>query len=359
MRILVAPDKFKGTLSAKEAAEAIATGLREALPRAEVTLQPMADGGEGTAEIIAGASPFEWRSCEAHDAMGGRCTARFAVIEEGRAVVLETSEAIGLRRIPSESRDPMHASSRGAGEMIRHAAAAGPERIILGLGGSATNDGGFGLARALGYRFRDANGNELIDGPLDLLRLQKIEPPASPLRLPEIIAAVDVRNPLLGTTGATRVYAAQKGATPGQVEQLEAALSRLADIAARAMGSDHRDAPGAGAAGGLGFGLATFCGAELRSGFALVAEAVALEAAVRAADVVVTGEGRLDGQSLNGKVPVEVARLARRHGRRCLAIVGQIAEAERVRPEFDGVFALHGSDMREAARAAASAISMD
>jgi glycerate kinase len=207
------------------------------------------------------------------------------------------------------------------------------------LGGSATNDGGFGLARALGFRFLDANGRELDGVVSGLVRLARIEPPKT-APFPAIIAAADVRNPLLGPRGATRVFGPQKGADAARVALLEAALTRLAHVVARDLGTDFRDQPGAGAAGGLGFGLLSFCAASVRPGFDVVAEFIALEEAVRAADVVITGEGRLDAQTLEGKAPAGVARLARKFGKPVYAIAGAIEDSPGLRELFDGVATL-------------------
>ncbi len=342
MRILIAPDKFKGSLDARAVAAEIAAGLRDVLPAAELILQPMADGGEGTAEVICAAANGQWHTCPARDANGTPVSARYALLDRGTTAVLETSEANGLWRIPPAARAPLRASSFGVGEMLRAVAAAGAERIIAGLGGSATNDGGYGLARALGFRFLDSDGAELAGGVAELCGLARIVAPEA-LRLPPITIAADVRNPLLGAQGATRVFAAQKGAAPEQIERLEEVLAKLADTVARDLGIEARDVPGAGAAGGLGFGLLVFARAEMRPGFELVAERVGLEAAMRAADVVVTGEGRLDAQTLAGKVPAGVAAMARQNGKPCYAIAGELEENAAVRAAFDGVLVLGGT----------------
>ena len=336
VKILIAPDKFKGSLGARQAAEAMAAGLRDVLPRAEITALPIADGGEGTAEVICGAASGEWHDCDVRDPRGDVVAARYCTIENSATAVMEMSAAAGLARVPEHLRNPETASSFGVGEMLLHAATRGAQQIIIGLGGSATNDGGFGMARALGYRFVDETSCELSERVTDLRRLKRMERPAH-LALPQITAAVDVQTPLLGTRGATRIFATQKGATAAQLESLELALARLADVAARDLSVDAREVPGSGAAGGLGFGLVAFCGASLRSGFDVVAERIGLEAAVRAADVVITGEGRLDAQTLHGKGPAGVARLARIHGKRCFAVVGELEGAADVRELFDAV----------------------
>lgn len=336
MRILIAPDKFKGSLGAAAVAEEIAAGVHEVLPAAEIVLLPVADGGEGTAEAICRAARGTWQECAAQDALGRRVRARFATIDHGKRAVMEMSQAAGLWRIRPNERDVLRATSYGAGELLLAAASRGAEEIIIGLGGSATNDGGFGLARALGFRFFAAGGQELTGAVTDLLRLARIVPPPG-LILPRVTAAVDVCNPLLGPRGATQVYGPQKGAGVAEMRALEGALERLAQVAGATFGNDPREIPGAGAAGGLGFGLLVFCRAQVRPGFEVVAEAIGLEDAVRASEIVITGEGKLDAQSLEGKAPVGVARLARKHGRRVYAVVGALDEAVEWMDIFDGV----------------------
>ena len=284
MRILVAPDKFKNSLGARDVGDCIAAGLREVLPNATIEILPLADGGEGTAEAICQARGGEWVNCDAHDALGLGIEARY--VRKDATVVMEMSEAAGGWRIAREARDLLRANTYGVGEMLLDASNCGAEEITVGLGGSATNDGGMGMARALGFRFLDETGNELGEGPAQLLRLARIgSPPVLPLH-GKIVAAADVQNPLLGERGATRIFGPQKGGTPSELAALEDSLGRLADIAARDLGCEFRDAPGAGAAGGLGFGLMTFCGASLRPGFDLVAEMLDLRAAIERADVV-------------------------------------------------------------------------
>jgi glycerate kinase len=339
VRVLIAPDKFKGSLNAREVAESIATGLRDVLPDATIEIVPVADGGEGTADVICQARAGDWVTCAAHDALGRSITARYAWLRDQSTAVMEMSEAAGMWRIASRERDPVRANTYGAGEMLLEAGRRGARKVIIGLGGSATNDGGFGMARALGFRFLDGNGVEL-NGPVsDLLGLDQVLRPRD-LSLPDVIGAVDVRNPLLGERGATRTFGPQKGATPEQLEALEEALARLADVVTRDLGCDFRESAGAGAAGGLGFGLMSFCGATIRPGFDIVAEMLDLGVAVARADVVITGEGSLDDQTLEGKAPAGIARLARKLGKRVFAIVGRATQNPGVLEIFDGVFAL-------------------
>jgi glycerate kinase len=347
MRILIAPDKFKGALNARDVAENIAKGLRDALPAANIDIVPMADGGEGTAKAICEARGGSWLKCKAHDPMGREIDARYAWINDERLAVMEMSEAAGLRRLSEGERDPVRATTFGVGEMILDAASRGANEIIIGLGGSATNDGGWGMARALGFRFDYEHEHEKVKKAVtDLLDLCRMEKPQD-LKLPKITAAVDVQTPLLGENGATQVFGPQKGASNDELKVLEQALTRLADVVAEEFGFDYRDKQGAGAAGGLGFGLMSFCGATIRPGFDVVAEAVGLESKMKDVDVVITGEGSLDRQTLEGKTPAGVARLARKLGKKVFAIAGRYDGNQQVRELFDGVHELARPDMSE------------
>jgi glycerate kinase len=360
MKILIAPDKFKGTLSAREVAENIAKGLHDSLLDAKIEIVPMADGGEGTAEVICNARGGSWVQYKAHDPLCREIDVRYAWIGDEKLAVIEMSEASGMRRLSDNERDPLRSTTFGVGEMILDAVSRGASEIIIGLGGSATNDGGFGMARGLGFRF--FSDMKELTGPMsELAKLTRIETPVAagvspanartrPTRLPpqsKIIAAVDVKNPLLGENGATRVFGPQKGATRDMVEILERSLTRLADVLAKEFGFDYRNEPGAGAAGGLGFGLMSFCGAKIRSGFDVVAEAIALETKIKDADIVITGEGSLDRQTLEGKTPVGVARLARKLGKKVFAIVGRAIEDREVRDIFHGVHESARPDMTQ------------
>ncbi len=340
MRFLIAPDKFKGSLGARPVAENIALGIRDVLPDAQIEIAPVADGGEGTAEILSHALGGEWVSCAAHDALGRALKARYVWVEGTQNAVIEMSEAAGLQQLTVEERDPTLTTTQGVGEMIAAAVSRGAGHVTVGLGGSATNDGGLGVARALGFRFV-SNDFELEPKIGELLKLTRIIRPEV-TALPKIVAAADVRNPLLGELGATRVFAPQKGARLEQIELLERALQRLADIALRDLGCDFRDQPGAGAAGGLGFGLMCFCGAELLAGFDVVADVVGLKEKIMRADVVITGEGRLDAQTLEGKAPAGVAAMARQLGKPVYAIVGETEEKGNAGELFDAVFGLTG-----------------
>jgi glycerate 2-kinase len=340
MNILIAPDKFKGSLSAREVAENIALGLRDVLRRAKIDIVPVADGGEGTAEVICHALGGSWTKCKAHDPLGRKIEARYAWIENRELAVMEMSEAAGLRRVQGDEYDVDLANTFGVGEMILHAARRGAREMIIGLGGSATNDGGFGMARSLDYRFLK-NGKELTSVS-ELAELTHIEKPTI-LSLPKIIAAADVKNPLLGNNGATRIFGPQKGVTPDKIDMFEKALTKLADIVARDLRVDFRNEAGAGAAGGLGFGLMSFCDAKIQPGFDVVAEAAGLDEKMKDVDLVITGEGSLDRQTLEGKAPAGVARLARKFGKGVFAIVGRASDDREAREIFDGVYELGGS----------------
>jgi glycerate kinase len=316
MKVLIACDKFKGSLSATEAAEAIARGLGRGF---EIEQCPIADGGEGFVDAMQIAMGGEERKCSSVDALGREISARYALC--GDTAVIEMAHASGLWRIAEDERDIMRASTIGTGLLIRDALTQGVSKILLGLGGSATNDGGAGMASELGWRFLSENGAPLeVPHPEALSHLGSIDG-SSAMPLPEIEVACDVENPLLGPRGATAIYGPQKGAGPEELIQLESILTRLRDLAGQ---PDHSEVPGAGAAGGLGWGLLKFANATLRPGFDIVADSVNLRQRIAAADIVITGEGSLDAQSLEGKGPIGVARLAREQGKRTVAVAGQI-----------------------------------
>jgi glycerate kinase len=343
VKILIAPDKFKGSLSAREVAENIAKGLRDVLPEATINIVPMADGGEGTAEVVCEALGGKWVKCGAHDPLGREIEARYVWIDNRKLAVMEMSEAAGMRRLSESERDPLRASTFGVGEMILAAANRGAREIVIGLGGSATNDGGVGMARALGFRFFEQEYEQELTR---IAKLEWIEKPKD-LAFPKMVAAVDVRNPLLGENGATRVFGPQKGATENKIDILERVLTKLADVVSKDLKVNYRDEPGAGAAGGLGFGLMSFCGAVIRPGFDVVAESVGLESKMEDVDVVITGEGSLDRQTLEGKTPAGVAGLARKFGKGIFGIVGRASEDRQVRELFDGVYVTTRPGMSE------------
>ena len=318
MRVLCAPNSFKETLSAPAAAAALAEGLRRAGPGHEAVVCPVADGGEGTLEVLAGALGARIHRRTVTGPLGEPVEGRFALSSDGTGIV-PLADASGLVLVPPESRDPRRTTTRGTGELIGAAVAAGTRQVIVCLGGSATVDGGCGIAQALGGRFFDSAGAP-IEAPLSggsLQRVARYEPPRDPL--PEIVACCDVTNPLLGADGAAAVYAPQKGATPEQVEDLERALAHLAEV-----GGGDPGQPGAGSAGGAGWGLSALLGARLAPGSELVLDTSAFDERLRGCDLVLTGEGRLDAQTRWGKAPYVVARRAEARGIPTVAIVGSI-----------------------------------
>jgi glycerate 2-kinase len=336
-RILIASDKFKGSLDAEEACAAIARGMAARFPEASIECSPIADGGEGFAKSLETQFSGRWIEAAAHDAMGRKIFARYllAITPGGPIAVMEMAEASGMWRIKPEERDILRASTFGTGEMMRHAILENEaKRIIIGIGGSATNDGGAGMAAALGIRFLDASGTALDPSPGTLFRnLARIDSTGR-IPLPPVTAACDVENPLLGPDGATRIFGPQKGAGETTIPVLEEAL---AAIVCASDGWQNARKPGAGAAGGLGFGLLHFANAELVPGFDLLASLTGLETAIANADLVITGEGSLDAQSLSGKGPVALARLARKHGKPVVAFCGQADPAIRGSGLFDSI----------------------
>ncbi|HXM55112.1 MAG TPA: glycerate kinase [Candidatus Dormibacteraeota bacterium] len=317
---MAAPNPYKGSLGAPDAAAAIARGVRDVHPAAEVLEVPVADGGEGTVEALVAARGGELVTVRVHGPLGDPVDAAFGVIDSGRTAVVELAAASGLPLVPPDRRDPRIASTYGFGELLEAARRRGVQRIIAGVGGSATNDACAGMAQALGFRMLDVAGRDLPPGGLALARLARIDPSAvdPAWRDIEVEVAVDVTNPLTGPEGASAIYGPQKGATPEMVRELDAALSRFADV----IGREVADRPGAGAAGGAGAGLAHFLGARLTRGAPLVVEASGLDAALAGALAVFTGEGRVDAQTAYGKGPVEVSRRARAAGVAAVLIAG-------------------------------------
>ncbi|MFF2349630.1 glycerate kinase [Kitasatospora sp. NPDC058115] len=327
--VVVAPDKFKGTLEAAEAAARIAAGIRRAAPGADVRELPVADGGEGTlaAALAAG---FTRVPVEVSGPTGLPVDAAFAV--RGDTAVVELAQAAGLARLPGGRPAPLAAGSAGVGGLIVRALDEGARRIVLGLGGSACTDGGAGLLQALGVSLLDAGGSELPPGGAALRRLARLDPGPSVRVLAgvEVVVACDVDNPLLGPRGAAAVYGPQKGASAEDVAVLEEGLTRFADVVAATVGRDVRDAPGAGAAGGVGFAALALLGATMRPGIELLLDLLDFGAAVRGARLVVTGEGCLDAQTLHGKAPAGVAAAAARAGVPVAAVAGRVELSERV-----------------------------
>jgi glycerate 2-kinase len=321
-RVLIAPDKFKGSLTAPEVAEHVARGLRRARPDVRPVLLPVADGGEGTVDAAVAAG-FARRRAVVTGPTGERVTASYAV--RGEDAVVELAEASGLRRLPGGRLEPLTSGTFGTGELIGVAIDGGARRVVLGLGGSSSTDGGAGMAAALGARFLDSAGRELPPGGAALLDLAAVDASRLAERLSGavVVVASDVDSPLLGADGAAAVFAPQKGATPQDVRTLESGLAHLAAIVRRDLGVDVADRPGAGAAGGAGFAAMAFCAATVEPGTAYLLDLLDFAGHLARADLVITGEGSLDGQTLRGKAPAGVALAAGRAGVPVVAVAGR------------------------------------
>ena len=324
-RVLVAPDKFKGTLSAAEAADAILEGWRSVQPAAEVERVPIADGGEGTLEALVDALGGRIHRASVSGPLGERVEAEYGLAADGVQGVVEMARASGLQLLSEVRRDPRRTTTRGTGELVRAALDAGATTILVCVGGSATNDGGVGFASALGVRFCDERGDAIPDGGAVLVRLARIDLSAVDprLRAATVIGVTDVDNPLTGPRGASAVYGPQKGVDADAVWELDRALGHLAAVVHRDLGLDLADEPGAGAAGGLGFGLMAFTGARLRPGVEVVMETQRFEQRLIGTDLVITGEGSFDAQSMHGKVPDGVVRASQLAGVPCAIVCGR------------------------------------
>ena len=328
MKIVIAPDGFKGNLSALQVAQAIDKGIKRVVPDALTTLKPMADGGEGTVQAMVDATGGKVMTTEVTDPLGGRVSAHWGLLSDKVTGVIEMASASGLPLVPPEKRNPLLTTTYGTGELVLAALESGCRKLIIGIGGSATNDGGAGMAQALGARLMDSTGAELPSGGAALANLKSIDITNLDSRLAdcEVLIASDVSNPLCGAQGASAVYGPQKGATPEMVTQLDAALAHYADVIQRDLGIKVKDVPGAGAAGGLGAGLIVFLKAELIPGIDIVIQATNLVEHLKDADLVFTGEGRLDSQTARGKVPTGVAKRAKEFGLPVIAIAGEILD---------------------------------
>jgi glycerate 2-kinase len=350
-RVLIAPQEFKGTLTAVEAAGAIAEALRAAFPDWQLDVLPMADGGPGTTETLVSALGGSLRTATARDPHMRWVEASYGMLPGGCAVV-ECAAASGLLRLRAGELNPegiRASTSYGTGELITAALDHGARELIVGLGGSGMNDGGAGMAEALGFKLLDENGSQLALGGAALASLHSIDPSSARPELGRVrcLGATDVSNPLCGPQGASAVYGAQKGADARAIEELDAALRRLAEVIERDLGVSVHDIPGAGAAGGLGAGVIAFLGGKLQSGAEVIGEAAGIEARVRACDVVITGEGRLDGQTVFGKTPAYLAGLASTAGRPAVCLAGSLGEGyEDAIGLFDAIEVLEGSPGR-------------
>ena len=330
MKIILAPDSFKGSLTSLEVAEAMEAGIRRALPDADCTRIPMADGGEGTVQSLLAAVGGELISCSVKGPAGQKVAAAYGMLADGGSAVIEMAAASGLALVSGRSKNPLNTTSYGTGELIRDALDRGARKIILGIGGSATNDGGTGMAQALGVVFRDADGRIIREkgagGMLHKIEAVDLTGLHAGLRRAQVLVACDVDNPLTGENGASRVFAPQKGADEDMVQTLDANLKHLAGVIERELGVDVDRVPGAGAAGGMGAGLLVFAGAELQRGIEIISKATSIETHLRSADLVLTGEGRVDFQTAFGKTPAGIARLAAEYGVPVVAIGGGLAD---------------------------------
>ena len=320
MKVVIAPNAFKGTLTATQAARAIARGVREVFPDAEIVEVPVADGGDGTVEALVSAKHGDYLHARVEGPLGDPVDATFGRF--GSTSVVELAAASGLALVPPARRDPRRASTYGFGQLLLAARQPGVTEILAGIGGSATNDGGAGMAQAVGYRLLDADGRDLPRGGAALARLERIDASGFQPWPVEVQVASDVTNPLTGTQGASAVYGPQKGADEAAVRELDAAMARLAEVIERDLGHRVADLPGAGAAGGAGAGLVAFLGAGLVRGAPLIVSASGLDAHLDGADLVITGEGQVDRQTAYGKAPGEVAARARKAGVPVLLLAG-------------------------------------
>lgn len=328
MKIVIAPDSFKESLTALEVAEVIETGFKHIFPNADYLKVPMADGGEGSVQSLIDATQGSLVDVEVTAPLGNKTVAFLGISGDKQTAFIEMAAASGLHLVPFSERNPLKTTSYGTGELIKKALDLGVKKILLGIGGSATNDGGVGMLQALGVSFKDSQGNEIGFGGEQLLNIATISTENSDSRLANIIfeVACDVNNPLCGEQGASAVFGPQKGATPEMVQTLDAALAHFADVVQAELGVDIAQKSGAGAAGGMGGGLLLLPNAQLKAGVQIIIEATDLAEKVRDADLVITGEGRMDAQSIAGKTPVGVAKTAKLFGKPVVAIVGCLRE---------------------------------
>jgi glycerate kinase len=327
MKVVIAPQSFKGSLSAREVANAMASGIRRVVSDVELVKLPMADGGEGTVDALVSATGGTFRHNEVTGPLGDKVTARWGILGEGTTAVIEMAAASGITLVPPDMLDPMVATTYGTGELIRAALEAGCRHLIIGIGGSATNDGGAGMAQALGIRLLDNEEKELLPGGAELSRLSRIDISGLDKRLSscKLTAAIDVTNPLYGEQGASLIYGPQKGATDEMCRHLDKALEHYAAVIRHDLGIEVGDMPGAGAAGGLGAGLVAFLGARLEPGIDIVCEAVKLSEHLKGADLVFTGEGRIDAQTMFGKTVAGVSARAKALGVPVIVIAGEVS----------------------------------
>ena len=328
MKIVVAPDSFKGSLTAVEVSDAIEQGVRETFPEAEIVKIPMADGGDGTVQCLVNDTGGEILRKKVTGPLGDEVLASYGILGDKKTAVIEMAEASGLTLVPENKRNPLITTTYGTGQLIKAALDQGCRKMIIGIGGSATNDGGAGMVQALGVKLLDREGKEIGFGGGELKKVFRIDTKYLDNRLSEtkVLIASDVSNPLCGPKGAARIYGPQKGATPEIIEELDKSLAHFAEIIKRDLNKDVKDIPGAGAAGGLGASLIAFLNAELKPGIEIIIEIVKLEQAIKDADLVITGEGKIDNQTIYGKAPIGVAKIAKKHNIPVIAVAAIISD---------------------------------
>jgi glycerate kinase len=337
MKIVIAPDSFKETLSAFEVASTIESSFQNVFPEAEIIKIPIADGGEGTVEAMVRATDGIFEFSEVEGPMGNITSAKWGMLGNSKTAVIEIAEACGLHLVQANKRNPMTASSFGVGQLVVAALDKGAKKIIIGLGGSATNDGGYGFLRAIGVQFLDSEGNEL-NGHFETLSLLSdinFNHIDTRIKNTSIEIACDVDNPLLGEKGASKVFAAQKGASNKMIEELESIMTNYYEIISSQLGSQLNDRPGFGAAGGLGFGISAFINSELKSGINIVLEALNFNQYLLDADLVITGEGRIDSQSERGKAPIGVIKYANQLNCKVIVIAGSVDDPKTFNQKFN------------------------
>ncbi|WP_144509648.1 glycerate kinase [Bacillus sp. FJAT-22090] len=329
MKIVISPDSFKGSISATEAAKEIAMGIKEVSPMIETIILPVADGGEGTLEPLIVATSGHIVQVEVHDPIGRPIRVEYGVLGDGETCVIEMAKASGLTLLEEEEKNPFHATTIGTGELIQHALDSGYRKFVIGIGGSATNDGGTGMLQALGMRFLDKEGKELVPGAKSLAKLHKIDVTTFDKRISEshFIIACDVDNPLTGPNGASAIFGPQKGVTPDLVETFDLLLYHLANKIEDETGISLHNRSGAGAAGGLGGAFLAFFPVELKPGIEVVLEAIDFTKQIENADFIITGEGKSDRQTLSGKAPIGIANVAKKHGIPVVLLSGIVEEA--------------------------------
>ena len=344
MKIIIAPDSFKESMTAKEACEAIEKGMKIALPNAEFIKVPMADGGEGTTQSLVDATEGKMYFVETTGPLGEKVKSKFGILGNGEIAVLEMASTSGLELVPREKRNPMITTTYGTGELIKKAMDMGAKTILIGIGGSATNDGGAGMIQALGGKLLDENGKQISFGGGELSKIKKIDLSELDSRIKNIkfIAACDVQNQLTGETGAANVFGRQKGATEEMVKNLDNNLKHYAELIRKDVKVDVENIPGAGAAGGLGAGLMAFLNAELRKGIDIVVEYSKLEEKIKGADFVITGEGSIDSQTRFGKTPYGVVSVAKKYGVPNITLAGNVSKDIEILYDygFDAIFSI-------------------